>query len=380
MKLVAEYVSRGHPDRLCDAIVDSIVDNVVQKDSDALCGLECAVFDNKVFLTGRIAAGKEEVVINELEIKLLVQGVYSMAGYGDKKWHPYPKELEIYQNVCIETLKDDERELRKYSDDQNIVTGYANNDFGSLNLPFEQYLILSIGYNLQEELSKKGFGPDYKILGEIDYENGEYSWDRLTISVEHNYKVQKDYSYIYKDVKETIINVLNDPFLNCPDSIRNIDPLKIYVNGAGDFIIGGPNGDNGLSGKKLVVDFYGPRIPIGGGAICGKDPHKIDYCGAIAARELALNLVEKYNYKEVHTRLAWSPGEEEPYLIEAYEVDDFGISRKIDDKLLPPSDNFKIENIVNRLSLCNKAKHLSVHSLYYSYMNLFRKNLGILTI
>ncbi len=371
MKLVAEFVSRGHPDRLCDGIVDSIVDEVVKKDNDALCGLECAVFENKVFITGRIAAGKDEVVINESDIKNIVQNVFSKAGYNYNKWSPFPEDLEIFQNICIETLSDDERELRKYSDDQNVVTGYANNDDNCLNLPIEQYVISKIGYELQYYLNRKGFGPDFKVLGQINYENGKYSWDRLTISVEHDYDVQKDYSYIYNDVKKSVLDSLE--CLDYPNDLLEIDPLKIYVNGAGDFINGGPNGDNGLSGKKLVVDFYGPRIPIGGGAICGKDPHKIDYCGAVAARELAFNLVKKYNYKEVHTKLAWSPGEEEPYLIEAYEVDDFGILRKIDDKLLPPSDNFKIKNIVNRLKLCEKEKYLSLYDLKDRYMNFFIK-------
>ena len=83
---------------------------------------------------------------------------------------------------------------------------------------------------------------------------------------------------------------------------------------------GGPEGDNGLAGKKLCIDFYGPSIPIGGGAIYGKDPHKIDVCGALRAREVALKLVKEQGFYSVFVTLAWSPGEESPYIIEAYEM------------------------------------------------------------
>ena len=121
MILVAEYVSPGHPDRLCDAIVNNIVNYVVSKDKDALCGLECAVHTNKVFIDGRIAAGKNRRVINQDKIKEIVRQVYRDAHYGDRYtangtshdrcWHPYPEELEIFLDVCIERLSDDEREF-----------------------------------------------------------------------------------------------------------------------------------------------------------------------------------------------------------------------------------------------------------------------------
>ena len=124
MFLVAEYVSPGHPDRLADEIVNRIVDYVISKDKDALCGLECAVHTNKVFIDGRIAAGKDEVVINEDIIKSIAKSVYEDAGYGKHdfssryhsysiEWHPYPEELNIILDVCIETLSEEERDLRR---------------------------------------------------------------------------------------------------------------------------------------------------------------------------------------------------------------------------------------------------------------------------
>lgn len=374
MRLVAEYVSKGHPDRLADAIVESIVDYVQDKDKDALCGLECAVHTNKVFIDGRIAAGRNNTIIDQEIIKGIVKDVYREAGYGfNGFWHPFPDELEIMFDLCIERLSDEERDLRKYSDDQNVVTGYANNNTDTLNLPIEHYLSNLIGrYIYERNKDKFLLGPDYKVLVQIEELNNEYIWNRLTVSIEHDYKIHKDFSEIYLHVINIIKDCLNTKLPKSLESLSNIDPNLIYVNGAGDFIQGGPYGDNGLSGKKLVVDFYGPRVPIGGGAICGKDQHKIDYVGALIARKLALDLVNDYNYKEVHTRIAWSPGEKEPYIIEAYEVDTFGILRKIDDKYIPPKDYFSIESIINILDLNHTSKKDKLNK-GYMFFDVYNK-------
>ena len=93
-------------------------------------------------------------------------------------------------------------------------------------------------------------------------------------------------------------------------------PDKLILNGAGEFAIGGPEGDNGLSGKKLVIDHYGPGVPIGGGALAGKDPHKVDKCGALRARQLAKKLV-RGGVDEARVTLGWAPGGDAPFLIEA---------------------------------------------------------------
>ena len=356
MKYYAEYVSRGHPDRLCDQIVERIVTYVVSKDKDALCGLECAVHTNKVFVDGRIAAGKEEIVIDNEKIKEIVKQVYQDSHYGENnlhghivKWHPYPDELEIYLDVCIETLSDDERDLRKYSDDQNVVNGYAINSPNMNYLPIAHYIANIIGehyFGYRDEY----IGPDYKILVQISDDNGKYEWDRFTISTQH--KGDTKFETIYKSVKKDMEALLRYHLKGeMFDSLHKIEEKKFYLNGAGDFIQGGPEGDNGLSGKKLCIDFYGPEIPIGGGAISGKDPHKIDVCGAFRARELALKLVKEYGFYSVFTSLAWSPGEKYPHSIKAYSIDQFGTRMEIDESLLPPKDWFSIECINNDLKL-----------------------------
>lgn len=353
MILTAEYVSDGHPDRLCDSIVNGIVNYVVLKDKDALCGLECAVHTNKVFVDGRIAAGHKETVIDNDKIKEIVRNVYKEARYGDRDYHPFPEELEIILDVCIETLSDDERDLRRYSDDQNIVNGYALNSPETDYLPVAHYVALQIGERLKKRLEISSFGPDFKVLVQLKKENDDYEWERLTLSVQHNKIFTFDYNY--SSLKYTIDEILLSLFDKTKfHSISTIDESHFYLNGAGDFIQGGPEGDNGLSGKKLCIDFYGPSIPIGGGAIYGKDPHKIDVCGPLRAREIALKLVKDYGFYSVFITLAWSPGEQSPYIIEAYEIDEFGTKFKIDDSLLPSKDFFSIECINNDLNLGNR--------------------------
>ena len=350
MILLAEYVSVGHPDRLCDAVVNNIVNYVISKDKDALCGLECAVHTNKVFVDGRIAAGVNDVVITNEEIKNIVRKTYKDAHYGAPYWHPFPNELEISLDVCIETLSNDERNLRKYSDDQNVVNGYAINSPFTDYLPVEHFVAIKIGEALAKLVGNR-LGPDFKVLVQLIKENEHYIWQRLTLSIEH--KENEKYNDFYIYIKETCVDVVLSSIFKGTilDSLSFISDDKFYLNGAGDFIQGGPYGDNGLSGKKLCIDFYGPSVPIGGGAVYGKDSHKVDVCGAFRARELAVKLIKENNFFSVFTTLAWSPGEESPYIIEANEIDEFGTKIKIDDSLLPSRDYFSIECINKDLKL-----------------------------
>jgi S-adenosylmethionine synthetase len=127
------------------------------------------------------------------------------------------------------------------------------------------------------------------------------------------------------------------------------DAKKFILNGAGEFAIGGPEGDNGLSGKKLVIDHYGPSVPIGGGALAGKDPHKVDKCGALRARQLAKKLVRK-GVDEARVTLGWAPGSDAPFLVEASTTQG-GVSLQIPRQELPADEWFSIKLIVHDLEL-----------------------------
>src|SRR5271166_2273069 len=124
---------------------------------------------------------------------------------------------------------------------------------------------------------------------------------------------------------------------------------KLILNGAGEFAIGGPEGDNGLSGKKLVIDHYGPGIPIGGGALAGKDPHKVDKCGALRARQLAKMLVRQ-GVDEARVIFAWAPGGDAPFLIEA-PTSQGGVNLQVPRDELPPDEWLTIKSIIRDLEL-----------------------------
>jgi S-adenosylmethionine synthetase len=127
---------------------------------------------------------------------------------------------------------------------------------------------------------------------------------------------------------------------------------KLILNGAGEFAIGGPEGDNGLSGKKLVIDHYGPAVPIGGGALAGKDPHKVDKCGALRARQLAKKL-DREGVDEARVTLGWAPGGDAPFLVEA-STSHGNVSLQVPRPELPPAEWFSIKSIVRDLELIER--------------------------
>lgn len=380
---IAEYVSPGHPDRLADAIVESVVDLAVSRDPEALVGVECAVHTDHVFIDGRIAAGRGHCAVTHGEIEDLARDVYRAAGYGGL-WKPAPEELRVIQNVCLEPLSDEERAIRDFSDDQNVVSGYACDHPETDYLPPAHFIARYIGRKVdawRRTLPDK-FGPDFKVLVHlaekvsdtmepqkvsdttpvvsdtghgVRHQNAHgvrhlcYEWHRLTLSIQHAEGVyaQERHELVTPVVREALAELEARGLRG----IAGLRPDQFVLNGAGDFIQGGPEGDNGLSGKKLAVDFYGPEVPIGGGAICGKDPHKVDVAGAFRARDLALKLLKEKKAKAVSVRLGWTPGDASPAFREAEATDSLGLSRPIPQSELPPEDWFSISSAVSDLKL-----------------------------
>ena len=361
---IAEYVSPGHPDRLADAIVESIVDLAVGRDGEALVGVECAVHTDHVFIDGRIAAGKGRCAVSKEEIEEIARNVYREAGYGGI-WIHAPEKLKVVQNVCLEPLSDDERAIRGLSDDQNVVTGYACNHPETDYLPPAHFIANYIGRKLDgwRRTMPDRFGPDFKVLVHIDDNGGRYEWRRLTISIQHAPGV------FAAEQHELVLPVVSGALAELEArglaGISNLPLENFILNGMGDFIIGGPEGDNGLSGKKLAVDFYGPEIPIGGGAICGKDPHKVDVAGAFRARELARRLLKERGGNAVTVRLGWTPGDAVPAFREAESVDSLGLTHPIPSSALPPEDWFSIGSIVADLRLTAISRRKRVLAGYF---------------
>ena len=382
---IAEYVSPGHPDRLADAIVESIVDLAVGRDSEALVGVECAVHTDHVFIDGRIAAGRAACAVSNEEIEEIARNVYREAGYGGI-WIHAPEKLKVIQNVCLEPLSDDERAIRSLSDDQNVVTGFACNHPETDYLPPAHFIANYIGRKIDawRRTASDKFGPDFKVLVHIGHNGGRYEWRRFTLSIQHAPGVfaAEQHELVLPVVSEALGELETRGLVGISDL-----PLENFIlNGMGDFIVGGPEGDNGLSGKKLAVDFYGPEIPIGGGAICGKDPHKVDVAGAFRARELALRLLKEsggrgattlpsdgragaprtpQGWQAVTVRLGWTPGDAAPAFREAESVDSLGLTHPIPASALPPEDWFSIDSIVADLRLTSLVRRERVLSGYF---------------
>lgn len=353
---LAEYVSPGHPDRLADAIAENIILRYASN-SRRLVGVEIATHDNKVFVDGRITVPLPFDSEREVDqVVSLVRDVYEEAGYGET-WGPRPAELEVIVAACIEEMQDGEEDIRSYSDDQNLAIGYAEPNPDTNYLPPVHWLANRIGRAILafRRQSSEDFGPDFKVLPVLHLSEASGSrivaeWKRLTLSLQHRQGLDHELQYdqLFPFLTDLLPTLEEESGLNGVGS--TFDIKKLHLNGAGDFRRGGPHGDNGLSGKKLVVDHYGPDVPIGGGALCGKDGHKVDRVGPIRARQLAKRLCRSYD-QPVTVRLSWSPGDEEPFHLEAVRLQSDGSVAEIPQNRLPPRDWFAIDTIYNDLGL-----------------------------
>jgi S-adenosylmethionine synthetase len=300
----AEFVLPGHPDKLSDAIADALVQEASRREKRALVGVEVAVHRNSVFVTGRIGCdGAEEINVTDI-----VKDVYRSVGYGGD-WGPEPDKLNIQTDLCLGPLEDGEAEFRSLSDDQSICTGYATATAETNYLPVEHWLANRLGRRLAElrtELPDLNLGPDGKAIVVIGGEDRHYRLDAFSCSLQQN--SSSDDLALHRAVRVTLeaeMKELSGIFSHLSSDV----PCELSVNGAGAFEVGGPEGDNGLSGKKLVVDAYGPGIPIGGGALSGKDFFKVDRAGALHARRVAKTIVMTGAASEALVRIGWFPGD-----------------------------------------------------------------------
>ena len=355
----AEYVSAGHPDRLADAVANAIVDRAqkplaqTHEPNRSLTGIEVAIHDSTVFIDGRVALHENQNAKNAaiLDFKYIAINAFQSAGY-NHTWGPDPESLEIIVRVCEETLSPEEASIRPYSDDQNIVIGHACARPETNFVPPAHWLAHYLGHAVDQFrlINPEPFGPDFKILVDVTDNKGEILWRKLVLSIQHARGVTMEEQH------RALLPVLTSA-LEAAESqgVRgagsSFSPNRLYLNGAGDFVVGGPSGDNGLSGKKLVVDHYGPSVPIGGGALSGKDVWKVDRCGALRSRQLAKRLVVA-GHDEARVVLGWAPGEDIPSLRDAYvRTDRDGAWGEVPISNLPPPEWFSIESIVHDLEL-----------------------------
>lgn len=318
----AEAVCAGHPDRLSDSIADGIVALATGRDPEALVGVEVALHRKVVFVDGRIAAGPgPECAVTEEEVAAVVRDAYARAGYGDSfdgdgKWtryffEPAPEHVEVRFDLCLGPLEAEERAFRRVADDQVIGVGYACRGERAGLIPLEQALardFVKAVEGLREGRQKRWIGPDGKVLVAVRGRRLE------AVSLSFHHGLNADWLALCALAKEACLAVAAEYVaageLEPPD--ESVDWL---FNGAGSFAVGGPLGDNGLSGKKLVAEAYGTAVPIGGGTLHGKDPLKPDVRAQRIARERAVKRVRE-GAAEATVWVVFRPGDEEPRWVE----------------------------------------------------------------
>ncbi len=304
----AEHVLPGHPDKICDAAVDAIVEAVRRTDPGGQCGLEAACIFDSFFLTGRIAA--DPATLQSLDLEAIIREAWESAGYGTDAagytWGPVADDLRIATRLCFGPFEPGERENRHRADDQAICVGWASDDSTTGHLPPAVHLARRIARRLHELREEEGpgeLGPDGKVLVEV--ERGPRGWTPLHVTISLHHHERSDWLLLRRIAERAV-----------EECTAGMPTPEILLNGAGTFLAGGPNGDNGLSGKKLVVDAYGAGVPIGGGAWSGKDLRKVDRLGGMLARELALRAVHAGLAGEARVSLLYSPGGESPERVE----------------------------------------------------------------
>jgi S-adenosylmethionine synthetase len=342
----AEFVFPGHPDKLCDAIADSLVLEAWRREPRALVGVEVAVHRNRVFVTGRIACAEAAGI----DVGRIARDVYRSAGYSDG-FHPSPDEVVVDSHLCLGPLLDGEAEFRELSDDQAICVGYANNLPQTNHLPVEHWLVGRLArrlHALRSEAPGLGLGPDGKVMVLVRDDGASWALESFSCSLQQ--LAASDPIALHRAVRLAIGDELQKLAAQL-SGLSGAVPEQLTVNGAGAFEVGGPEGDNGLSGKKLVMDAYGPRVPIGGGAWSGKDFFKADRAGGLHARRVAKLAVGLGLATEATVTLGWFPGDREARILDiatppGQVVSTVALARCVDQSLRHGGEDFPIDDLV----------------------------------
>ncbi len=304
----AEFVLPGHPDKLADAVADAIVQEARAREERAIVGVEVALNRNIAFIDGRVGCRGAQAI----DLRKIVRSVYASAGYC-AQFEPRPAKVAVKLDVHVGPLQQHEIASRGVADDQSIVTGYASSLPGTDGMPVEHALARRLAlalHRLRLEAPELRLGPDGKVIVFVE-EGADGRSHRLSdASISIHHAANWDFITAQREIERRLRREVESFALGVP----GFDPrgeFALEVNPGGAFVEGGPLGDNGLSGKKLVADFYGPRVPIGGGAMSGKDFWRADRAGPLIARKLATLAVERFGCRECLVTLGIRPGQRE---------------------------------------------------------------------
>ena len=332
----SESVTEGHPDKMCDAISDAILDACMEQDPMSRVACETASCTGFVLVTGEITTKAQ------LDIPSIVRKTVNEIGYNDAKTgfdgHTCAVMVALDQqspDIAMGVDKALEAKENKMSDeqleaigagDQGMMFGYATNETPEL-MPYP----ISLAHKLALQLTKvrkdgtlKYLRPDGKTQVSVEYdENGKPKrLEAVVLSTQHDEDVTQE--QVHEDIKKYVF----DPIL--PTELVDAE-TKFFINPTGRFVIGGPHGDAGLTGRKIIVDTYGGYARHGGGAFSGKDCTKVDRSAAYAARYVAKNIVAAGLAEKCEIQLSYAIGVAQPTSI---MVDTFGTGKLSDEKLV----------------------------------------------
>ena len=306
----SESVSEGHPDKVCDRISDMVVDSFLASEPQSRVACETLTTTNKVVLAGEVRGPelKEDELISKVRDCIKDIG-YDQDGFS---WREQTKiETHLHsQSADIAMGVDSAGNKDEGAGDQGIMFGYACNETDVLMPAPIHYSHKILRLMAEDRKSGKlsGIEPDSKSQITIEYKDGmPAAVTSVVISTQHS-----------KDVNLTKVKELCMPYIerSIPkDLLGSLDEKEIYINPTGNFVIGGPDGDSGLTGRKIIVDTYGGAAPHGGGAFSGKDPTKVDRSAAYASRYLAKNVVASKIADKCLIQLAYAIGVSKPLSI-----------------------------------------------------------------
>ncbi len=343
----SESVSEGHPDKVCDRISDMVVDSYLKKDPVSRVACETLTTTNKVVLAGETRGPK----ISKDELISKVRECIKDIGYDQEGFSWKTAKIDTFlheQSKDIAMGVDSKDNKDEGAGDQGIMFGYACNETEEL-MPAPIYYphkILRLMAEDRKSGNLKGIEPDSKSQVTMLYENFKpVKVTSIVISTQHSKDLNQD------NVKDLIMPYIKKSIPG--NFLTDLDSKEIYINPTGQFIIGGPDGDTGLTGRKIIVDTYGGAAPHGGGAFSGKDPTKVDRSAAYVSRYLAKNIVASGVSNKCLIQLAYAIGVSKPLSIFIKLAEGDGSKEEKIKKIVQDNFNLSPRGIREMLKLNN---------------------------